>query len=198
MLNIHYKLSWIHLELLSVTYIALTLTNMTSSPIGVVLTDIQKYDIDNTSDIELKDHLASMYLDADYQSTDSSSATWAHHNAYISDTLPTSVTHWTTDSPLVYALNITQDQGVPYNMTVKYADGTSFDLTANTWMTVDYSGLGIGNSTVTVTINSNSLGPYYNQTDNYELNFEVKTTDSTNSVTQNHLINVTLENGKLK
>ena len=137
-------------------------------------------------------------MDADYQSTDSSSAAWAHHNAYITDTLPTSVTHWTTDSPLVYALNITQDQGVPYNMTVKYANGTTFDLTANTWMTVDYSSLSTGNSTVTVTINTDSLGPYYNQTDLYELNFEVQTLDSTNNVTQDHLINVTLENGKSK
>ena len=112
--------------------------------------------------------------------------------------MPTSVTHWTTDSPLVYALNITQDQGVPYNMTVKYANGTTFDLTANTWMTVDYSSLSTGNSTVTVTINTDSLGPYYNQTDLYELNFEVQTLDSTNNVTQDHLINVTLENGKSK
>ena len=136
------------------------------------------------------------FLDADYQSTDSSSVAWAHHNAYISDTLPASVTHWTTGSPLVYVLNITQDQGVPYNMTVKYADGTAFDLTANTWMTVDYSSLGIGNSTVTVTINTDSLGPYYNQTDLYEINFEVQTLDSTNNVTQNHLINITLENGR--
>ena len=137
------------------------------------------------------------YLDAEYHGANSQ-GTWAHHNAYISDTLPTSVTHWTTDPPLVYVLNITQDQGVPYNMTVKYANGTEFDLAANTWMTVDYSSLGIGNSTVTVTINTDSLGPYYNQTDNYELNFEVQTLDSTNNVTQNHLINITLENGKFK
>ena len=81
-------------------------------------------------------------------------------------------------------------------MTVKYANGTEFDLVANTWMTVDYSSLGIGNSTVTVTINTDSLGPYYNQTDNYELNFGVQTLDSTNNVTQNHLINITLENGR--
>ena len=83
-------------------------------------------------------------------------------------------------------------------MTVKYANGTEFDLAANTWMTVDYSSLGIGNSTVKVTISSNLLGPYYNQTDLHELNFEVQTLDSTNNVTQNHLINITLENGKFK
>ena len=81
-------------------------------------------------------------------------------------------------------------------MTVKYANGTVFDLAANTWMTVDYSSLDIGNSTVTVTVNTDSLGPYYNQTDNHNLNFEVQTLDSTNSVTQNHLINIKLQNGK--
>ena len=139
---------------------------------------------------------SNFYLDADYQSTDSSSATWAHHNAYITDTLPTSVTHWINEPPLVYELNITQDQGVPYNMTVKYANGTTFDLTANTWMTVDYSNLDIDNSTVTVTINTNSFGLYYDQIDNYQLNFEVKTSD-TNSVTQDHLMNITIRNGKI-
>ena len=110
--------------------------------------------------------------------------------------MPTSVTHWINEPPLVYELNITQDQGVPYNMTVKYANGTTFNLAANTWMTVDYSNLDIDNSTVTVTINTNSFGLYYDQIDNYQLNFEVKTSD-TNSVTQDHLMNITIRNGKI-
>jgi hypothetical protein len=104
------------------------------------------------------------------------------------------VTQFATDAPTVMVLNMTQSQGVPYNATVRYSNGTALNLASNLWITVDYTNLNNGNNAITVTIDNDSIGPYYTINTTYQLSYYLKTLEPTYPVGQEHFFNVTLVN----
>ena len=111
------------------------------------------------------------YLSQDYHRNNSASSICLHKNAYITNTLSTAYSRYATDTALVFNLTFDQVQGVPYNFTVKYANGTAFNP-GTAWYSIDYSNFD-SNNYVLVTFDPHAAGAYYNISDLYELNFVV-------------------------
>ena len=80
---------------------------------------------------------------------------------------------YATDPALVLNLAMsTQIQGVPYNMTVIYTNGTVF-APGGTWYTADYSNFD-SNKNVVLTFNVAAVGVFYLASYTYNLNFQVR------------------------
>jgi hypothetical protein len=104
------------------------------------------------------------------------------------------VIQFATDAPTVMVLNMTQSQGVPYTVAVWDSYGTNLNLTSNLWITVDYTNFNNGNDSITVTIDNDSIGPYYTVNTTYQLSYYLKTLEPYYPKWQRHYFNVTLVN----
>ena len=123
------------------------------------------------------------YLDADYQQVDDLGATWVHKNPYFTSG-PSNVYYlYISDPDFNISFNINHPQNVSHNFTLQDSSGTPYDLVANTWITVDYSGvvyLNSNNIVMTVTIPTSVSGSGYS--DIYYFRFYAHTTDQDHPV----------------
>lgn len=53
-----------------------------------------------------------------------------------------------------------QQQGIPYTVVARYANGTALDMAFNTWLTIDSTSADTPNGTVTIDIDQRNLGSY--------------------------------------
>ena len=99
--------------------------------------------------------------------------TWVHQAPYITTALDSNYEVYATDPPLVFTLDMSsQIQGVPYNFTVLYQNGTAFTQ-SSIWYNVDYSNFDSSHRVV-ITFDIAASGTFYNVSDNYPLNFQVR------------------------
>lgn len=134
------------------------------------------------------------YLDPDFNREDASNDTCTYQNAYIDTALDDTYSLYTDQGPYEFELLIKQDQGVLFNLTVKYANGTAFDDTV-AWFDIDYSLLSTGYVNITFDMASLSIGA--NTSELYELNLEVETLDSDYPVIEDKLIDFKITNAQL-
>lgn len=94
-----------------------------------------------------------------------------HQSPYITTAVSTSYTMFVTDPALVFNLTFTQIQGVPYNFTVQYTNGTTF--APGSWFTIDYTNFDASKYAI-VTFNPQLQSAYYDAENIYQLNFKVQ------------------------
>ena len=111
------------------------------------------------------------FLSQDYTSTDTNGDTWTYQRAHITSSVDASYTLDAYDSPVVIELQMTQINGIPYELQLTDDTGTLYTPDGN-WLVMDNTNFSV-NETVTVTINPTATRTMVNTTDLYKLNFKV-------------------------
>ena len=113
-------------------------------------------------------------------------------NPYITTSLNSTYELYTSDFPYSLSFNFTQPQAIPHNFTLKYQNGTDFDLTSNTWLSVNYTNVsGLSGNSIEIVISSPSTLTT-GVSEQYLFNFYVYTDNPGYSAYEDKFINFTL------
>ena len=131
------------------------------------------------------------YLDADNIREDNDGNMCVHMNPYINTTLNETYELFISQLPYNISFTMKQPQEVPHNFTLKYQNGTDFDLSSNTWLEVDYSDVtSFSNNDISITINIPPSITGNNHAASFPFNFYVYTKDPDYPVFEDKYINI--------
>ena len=135
----------------------------------------------------------SYFLDADYQQTDNDGNMCVHKNPYIDTTLNETYELFVSELPYNISFLMMSPQKIPHNFTLKYQNGTDFDLSANTWLAVDYSDVKkFTNNDIVITINTPSSITGNTYTASFSFNFYVYNKNPDYLVYEDKYINISV------
>ena len=144
------------------------------------------YDIDSEDDYFF-------YLDADYQHTDNDGNMCVHQNPYIKDGINSTIGIFTSQLPYSLTFEIQQSQEIPHNFTLKYQNGSDFDLDSNTWLVVDYSDVKkFTKNDIVVTFNHPPTITGNTYVADFPFNFYVYTKDPDYPIHEDHYVNISI------
>ena len=135
------------------------------------------------------------YLDADFQQTDNDGNMCVHKIPYISTELNSTYNLFTSQLPYNMTFTIYHPQEVPHNFTLKYENGTDFDLTSNTWLKIDYSDVKrFTNNDIVITFNHPPIITGSTYIAEYNFMFYTYTKDPLYPVFEEKYINISIYN----